>query len=543
MATEIVLMPDADGSGDVIEFCVEIGDKIVAGDSIIVIESDKASMEVPSSIEGTVVEWLVEMGDGIEKGRPLAKVEISEDVIAEVETLVAEQSADTASPRAVSAAPSAASEKLVLMPDAGGKGDLIEFFVQPGDSFLEGDMLLLVESDKAAMEIPAPFSGSVIELVAELGQTVEEGAILIKALGAVESNSVEGTAALSVTQSDSKTSEPLSTPKTLASSSTVAAASIAAVSSILNTSLSAVGTSQVYAGPATRKLARELGVDLAKVKGAGKRARILKEDVKQFVKQQMSTANSANVVVQSGVPAIPSIDFSKFGEIDTQNLSGIAKATSAHMTRCWLNIPHVTLFDEVDITDLDAFRAAINPELYGLLKKPTILPFIIMIVAKALRKHPQFNASLHADGEQIIYKDYVHIGVAVDTPAGLVVPVIRDADKKSVSELTLEIAELAKKANDRKLKIDDMQGGCFTVSSLGASGGVGFTPIINGPEVAILGVARADIKPSWDGEAFIPRKQLPLCLSFDHRVVNGADAGRFMAMIHQCLSKIGNTLL
>ena len=521
MATEIVLMPDADGSGDVIEFCVEIGDKIAAGDSVVVIESDKASMEVPSSIEGTVVEWLVGMGDSIEKGCPLAKIEISGDAIIK-------ESTEAASPSAVAVAPSVAAEQMVLMPDAGGKGDVIEFFVQPGDSFAEGDMLLLVESDKAAMEIPAPFSGSVIALVAELGQTVEEGAVLIKALKNAESNSVE--AVLVETQE--------------AAPPAAVAASISAISShSLGSSSPVINTGQVYAGPATRKLARELGVDLAKVKGAGKRARILKEDVKQFVKQQMFQVSKVTDVVSSGIPAIPSVDFSKYGEVDTQNLSGIAKATSSHMTRCWLNIPHVTLFDEVDITDLDAFRATINPELYGLQKKPTILPFIIMIVAKALRKHPQFNASLHADGEQIIYKDYVHIGVAVDTPAGLVVPVIRDADKKSVSELTLELAELAKKANERKLKVDDMQGGCFTVSSLGASGGVGFTPIINGPEVAILGVARADIKPSWDGEAFIPRKQLPLCLSFDHRVVNGADAGRFMAMINQCLSKIGNTLL
>jgi pyruvate dehydrogenase E2 component (dihydrolipoamide acetyltransferase) len=551
MATEIVLMPDADGSGDVIEFCLQIGDQVSVGDPMLVIESDKASMEIPSSVAGTVVEWLVKMGDSIETDRPLAKVEVSgalalpevvsvqvvEDV--EIQQPVAEKmplSDNLDSNRAAMLFEPV--EELMLMPDTGGKGDIIEFYVQPGDSIEEGDLLALVESDKAAMDIPAPFGGMVIELVAQLGQTVEEGVPLVKVLRA---------RSIDLTVADAETAhavEPIGQVESTSKAATMASAVVAAPTHMPTFQVqSPAVASDYYAGPATRKLARDLGVDLSRVAGSGKRARILKEDVKQFVKTQMSQAARQPDFVQSGIPAMPEVDFSKFGSVDASNLSGIAKATSAHMTRCWLNIPHVTLFDEVDITDLEAFRAAIKPEVYGLEKKPTLLPFIIMIVAKALRKYPQFNSSLHADGEQIIYKDYVHIGVAVDTPAGLVVPVLRDADKMSISEITKLLAELAEKAQRRKLKAEDMQGGCFTVSSLGASGGIGFTPIINGPEVAILGVARSDIKPVWNGEMFIPRKQLPLCLSFDHRVVNGGDAGRFMAMLHQCLSQIGNTLL
>ncbi|WP_162224919.1 2-oxo acid dehydrogenase subunit E2 [Neptunomonas antarctica] len=444
---EIVLMPDADGSGDVIEFCLQVGDQVSIGDSMIVIESDKASMEIPSSVEGTVVEWLIEMGDSIEKGRPLARVDTSVETQVELKT---ERSGN----------------------------------------------------DVSDINVERPI---------------------------ITNLSIDNTAMISVQSVDAPAKK--------------------VVGSTLNTPLLIDVVGSIYAGPATRKFARELGVDLSRVTGSGTRSRILKDDVKQFVKhcltQPLDNVASGALpgLAQRGIPTFPEVDFSRFGPVEERALSGIAKATSAHMTRCWLNIPHVTLSDEVDITDLEAFRATINPDVYGLEKKPTLLPFIIMIVAKALRKYPQFNTSLHVDGERIIYKDYVHIGVAVDTPAGLVVPVIRDADKKSISELAKALADLVVKANARKLKAEDMQGGCFTVSSLGVSGGTGFTPIINGPEVAILGVARSSIKPVWDGQVFIPRKQLPLCLSFDHRVVNGGDAGRFMVMLHQCLAQIGNTIL
>ncbi len=426
----------------------------------------------------------------------------------------------------------------IKMPDTDGSGDVVEFCIQIGDAISEGDSILVLESDKASMEVPSDISGSLVEWMVSMGDTVETGT----PLAVIE---VAESVPAVVAEAPSELIQPVSgrvvefekapvsvEPNKLASPTPA----VARDTSIL------VNSGPVYAGPATRKLARELGVDLSLVMGTGKRSRIIKDDVKQFVKSRM-TNPVQTMAVGSGIPAIPAQDFSRFGEIDTVDLSGIAKATFAHMTRCWLNIPHVTLFDEADVTDLEAFRKMINPDQHGLDKKPSILPFIVMFAARALRKYPQFNSSLHPNGEQIIYKDYVNIGVAVDTPAGLVVPVIKDADKKSISELTQAIQTLAAKARGRKLKPEDMQGGCFTVSSLGASGGTGFTPIINGPEVAILGVAKSAIKPVWDGAEFQPRQQLPLCLSFDHRVINGADAGRFMAMLNQCLSHMGNALL
>jgi pyruvate dehydrogenase E2 component (dihydrolipoamide acetyltransferase) len=428
--------------------------------------------------------------------------------------------------------------QIIKMPDTDGSGDVVEFCIQIGDAISEGDSILVLESDKASMEVPSDISGSLVEWMVSTGDTVETGT----PLAVIE---VAESVPAVVAEAPSELIQPVSgrvveferapvsvEPNKLASPTPA----VARDTSIL------VNSGPVYAGPATRKLARELGVDLSLVMGTGKRSRIIKGDVKQFVKSRM-TNPVQTMAVGSGIPAIPAQDFSRFGEIDTVDLSGIAKATFAHMTRCWLNIPHVTLFDEADVTDLEAFRKMINPDQHGLDKKPSILPFIVMFAARALRKYPQFNSSLHPNGEQIIYKDYVNIGVAVDTPAGLVVPVIKDADKKSISELTQAIQTLAAKARGRKLKPEDMQGGCFTVSSLGASGGTGFTPIINGPEVAILGVAKSAIKPVWDGAEFQPRQQLPLCLSFDHRVINGADAGRFMAMLNQCLSHMGNALL
>lgn len=552
MATEIVLMPDVDGAGDIVEYCIELGDEVFAGDPILVIESDKASMEVPSSVKGTVTEWLVQLGDSVAKDHPLAVVSVSDkggtkepvveddcssaaETVTEIKVVESNMQPDSV------VIQSTATDEIVKMPEAGGQGDIIEFYVAVGDVFAEGDALVLVESDKAAMDVPASFSGEVVEIIATLGQTVEEGVPLLRVLRTGDSASKE-----LQTNVASVTSE-----KTPAIAQIQSAAERQPVAKVqakpeIVTAESSGRTSQKvgasYAGPATRKLARELGADLSVIKGSGPRGRILKEDLKGFVKQQMSKETG---LASSGtaIPAFPEVDFSRFGATETKALSGIAKATSAHMTRCWLNIPHVTLFDEVDITELESFRSTIKPDGYGLVNKPTILPFIVMVVAKALRKYPQFNSSLHPDGERIIYKDYVNIGIAVDTPAGLVVPVIRDADKKSVSELMLDINELAAKAKARKLKVEDMQGGCFTVSSLGATGGTGFTPIINGPEVAILGVAKADIKPVWIGQEFQPRKKLPLCLSFDHRVINGAEAGHFMVLLNQCLSQVASILL
>jgi pyruvate dehydrogenase E2 component (dihydrolipoamide acetyltransferase) len=293
----------------------------------------------------------------------------------------------------------------------------------------------------------------------------------------------------------------------------------------------------LYAGPAVRKIMREFGVDGLQIKGSGPKGRILKEDVQKFVKEVIANKSSA-VTGGSGIPPIPAIDFSKFGDVEIKPLSKIAKVTAANMQRSWLNVPHVTQFDDADITELEDFRAGLKAEAEKRGVRITPLPFILKACANALRANPVFNSSLDATGENLVYKDYVHIGMAVDTPAGLMVPVIRDVDKKSIWELAAETAELGQKAKNRKLKPADMQGGCFTISSLGGIGGTGFTPIVNAPEVAILGVSKLAVKPVWDGKEFVPRKMLPLALSYDHRVVNGADAGRFFTYLASLLADI-----
>ncbi|WP_261842989.1 2-oxo acid dehydrogenase subunit E2 [Aliamphritea ceti] len=435
MTTEIVLMPDVDGAGDVVEYCIELGDEITAGDPMLVIESDKASVEIPASISGLVTEWLVQIGDRVSKDHPLAQVKITAQ-----ETPVHEPINTDTQVETVLTEKTAKSSPAVL----------------------------------SANQMPAPQSP------------------------------------VSVTPA------------------------------ISNSVIKQQGS--YYAGPAVRKLAREFSVNLTQVNGTGPGGRILKENIHAYVKQQLIKA-SQPVISSAAIPPLPKEDFSRFGDTDTQSLSSIAKATSAHMTRCWLNIPHVTLFDETNISDLEAFRKTIQPEAYGLEKTPSILPFIVLTIARALVKFPRFNSSLHPDGTQLIYKQYTNIGVAVDTPAGLVVPVIRNANQQSVSQLASTINALANKARNKQLKIADMQGGCFTISSLGSNGGSGFTPIINGPEVAILGVGKATIKPVWDGEAFQPGLLLPLSLSFDHRVINGAEAGRFMAYISNKLRDIKQLLL
>jgi pyruvate dehydrogenase E2 component (dihydrolipoamide acetyltransferase) len=570
MTTEIILMPETDGAGDVIEYCVEIGEQLSAGDSILVLESDKASMEVPIPIEGTLEEWLVDIGQQAETGTPLAKIRLSKDSeqesksdkdVSELIDAVSDEvsSSDQDINKDDIAIPSGASAfiestETVLMPETDGAGDVIEYCVEIGDQIQAGDSILVLESDKASMEVPASVSGVLEAWLVDIGQQAETGTPLakIRTTDKGEASSAEEVRSSDAVQEKSVgiTVEVLAQDGTRIENELAQDISGAVQSSTFQERASleaSVVGQRSYAGPATRKLARELGVSLGQVQGSGLKGRVLKDDVKLFVKHQLkampSPSVSQNPMAGSGIPKIPAQDFSLFGEIKEESLSGIAKATSAHMTRCWLNVPHVTLMDEVNISELEAYRKKIRPESIGLEKKPTILPFIVMIVAKALRRFPQFNSSLSSDGESVIYKDYVNIGIAVDTPAGLVVPVIRDADKKGIVQLTEDINLLALKAKQRKLTADDMKGGCFSISSLGATGGTGFTPIINAPEVAILGVARSEIKPVWDGGSFQPATKLPLCLSFDHRVINGADAGRFMAWIHQCLAQIENTLL
>ncbi|MBN3563453.1 pyruvate dehydrogenase complex dihydrolipoyllysine-residue acetyltransferase [Amphritea spongicola] len=650
MSTVNITVPDLSGAADVdvVEVFIKPGDKVEEGDSLIALETDKASMEVPATQSGVVVSVSVSEGDTINEGDALCVLEIAPADASAAEAPVAEVDAEPVAEAApVAAAPAAASETAqVAVPDLSGATDVdvVEVFVKPGDTVAEGDSLIALETDKASMEVPAPYSGTVVSVAVDEGYTVNEGDALCEmqiagsapvAEPAAEVPATEAPAAPApaaepapvvaggvedvlipdlsgatdvdvvevlvkdgdtVAEGDSlialetdKASMEVPAPKAgtvkamkikegdqvnagdllmslevAASAAPVAVAAPAPAAAASAPAASAPAASKpaapaaqpsqavdkaeleqknksVHAGPAVRAIAREFGVNLALVSGTGPRSRILKEDVQAYVKaslKKLKEQPAAAVTGGSGIPAIPGVDFSQFGEIELEKLSKIKKVTRDNMSRCWLNIPHVTQFDKADITDLEAFRAGMKEEAAREGVKLTPLPFMIKAIAMALKAHPKFNASLHADGEHIVYKKYVNIGMAVDTPNGLMVPVIKDADKKSIYELSREAVELAGKAKDRKLKPNEMQGACFTISSLGGIGGTGFTPIVNAPEVAILGVSKADIEPRWNGKEFEPRKMLPLCLSYDHRAINGGDAGRFLTYLNALLSDV-----
>jgi pyruvate dehydrogenase E2 component (dihydrolipoamide acetyltransferase) len=539
VSTQLIEIPDIGGSAvEVIEVCVAVGDTISKDQSLVVLESDKSSMEVPAPIAGKVVEMKIKVGDKVSQGAAILVVEIAGDaqvVSAAPEVAVPEKQAEqkVAAVEPVKSAPVSASAttiEIIKAPDLGGSADVavIEVTVKVGDQIAEGQTMLVLESDKASMELPAPKAGKLIKLLVSEGGKVSAGTPI------AEMEITSAVAAPSVT-----IAAPVESAATVAPTKAAAfvAPQTATVSTSANNELTEAGSDNVYAGPAVRRVAREFGVDLARVKGSGPRGRVLKEDVQDYVKNLVQGRATA-VAVGAGIPSIPEIDFSQFGAIDIQPLSKLSKVTVQNMQRSWLNVPHVTQFDAVDISDLEDFRASLKKETEQRGIKLSPLPFLIKACASALKNHPKFNASLHADGENIVYKNYVHIGFAVDTPAGLVVPVIRNADQKTIFELAAEVAALADKAKQRKLRPDDMQGGCFTISSLGNIGGTGFTPIVNAPEVAILGVSRMDVKPVWNGKEFLPRKMLPLSLSYDHRAVNGADGGRFMAELMGYLSDV-----
>jgi pyruvate dehydrogenase E2 component (dihydrolipoamide acetyltransferase) len=522
-ASNAITVPDLGGADnvDVIEVCVAVGDEVAEGDSLLVLETDKASMEVPAPQAGKLIALHVAEGDKVSVG----------DLIAELAGAAAVMAAPVASDvsESVAQVASAVSDVMaVKAPDLGGAEhvDVIEVCVSAGDQVSEGDSLIVLETDKASMEIPAPAAGRVKSIAVAEGGKINVGDLIVEL-------EVQGAA---VESAKSPVPEQAAAPaeKPSAGAGEIHQPSIAKAAVPVSETKSA---SKIYAGPAVRKLCREFGVDLEQVAGTGPKGRVLKEDVQAFVKESLSRKPQA-VTSGTGIPPIPEIDFSQFGEVDVQTMSKLHKLTAMNMQRAWLNVPHVTQFDEADITDLEEFRKGLKAEAEKRGVKVTPLPFLLKACAAALKAHPQFNASLHADGEHIVYKNYVHIGIAVDTPAGLVVPVVRDVDQKSVWELSAEIAELGAKAKDRKLKPVEMQGGCFTISSLGNIGGQGFTPIVNAPEVAILGVSRLAVKPVWDGKEFVPRKMLPLALSYDHRAVNGADAGRFFTFLGELLGDI-----
>ena len=529
MAIQTIKVPDIGGAEgvEVIEISVKVGDVIAEGDSIVVLETDKASMEIPADVAGKVVAIKVNLGDKVSQDTVLLEVE-AEGSVAVAPQAAAPAVAPVAAPAPVAAAASA--EVQMVVPDIGGAEgvEVIEVSVKVGDEVAAGDSLIVLETDKASMEIPAEAAGKIVSLAVKVGDKLAQGSLI----GVLATSGGAPVAAAAPAKTEAAPAVAAPEPKVEAPKA--APAPVADVAQ----------TGDVYAGPAVRKLARQLGVDMGKVAGTGPRGRLLKDDVRAYVKPIVQAAQSGASFGGSGIPALPVIDYSKFGEIEIVKMSKIKKLTADAMTRSWLNVPRITQFDDADITDLEAFRNGMKAEAEKRGTKLTPLPFIVKAVAAALVAEPSFNVSMHQDGESIVHKKFVHIGIAVDTPNGLLVPVVRNVDKKGLFELADEINVLAKKARDGKLTPAEMQGGCFTISSLGAMGGNGFTPMVSAPtEVGILGVSRAQMKPVWNGKEFIPRNMLPLSLSYDHRAVNGADAGRFMTYLVSVIGDLRRLLL
>ncbi|MGB1957833.1 MAG: dihydrolipoyllysine-residue acetyltransferase [Luminiphilus sp.] len=586
MANELIKVPDIGGAegAEVVEVLVSPGDDIDVEQSLVVVESDKASMEIPAPIAGVVSELRVAVGDSVSEGDVILALVTDSDAAgsdAEPEVLdspsqddqgTSEHAAtsavtaggaggeghDAASAPSVSASTSASGLEDgamvidVVIPDLGSDegADLVELLVPVGGQVEEGDSLVLLESDKASMEVPAPAAGTVTEWLIETGTTVKEGAVIARlAIGSASAPSTQPDGGTNAAQGKPQDPGERGEENAQATAVTVAASVSDEDASHLHThevtTLSAPRGGEspaalsepdtVYAGPAVRKLAREFGVTLSQVKGTGARGRILKEDLQQHVAQALAAEPSSG---GAAIPAIPEQDYARFGAIEKTSRSRIDKVTANNMVRSWLNIPHVTQFDDADISDMERFRKELKREAADRGVRLTPLPFILKACAVALREHPKLKSSLADGGDTLVIKHYCHIGMVVDTPAGLVVPVLRDVDKKSIWELAAETVALAERARDKQLRPDDMQGGVFTVSSLGAIGGRGFTPIINAPEVAILGVGRAAVQPVWDGEVFRPQTLLPLALSYDHRVVNGGDGGRFLTELTGLLGDV-----
>ena len=538
MGVEIIKVPDVGSSDpvDVIEISVKAGDRIAAEDTIVVLESDKATVEVPAPQAGAVKKLLVKVGDRVREGDPLLELEAQADAGAQG---AAEQKAEPAAgkeapkksvPEKEKPAPASAGageEQLVPVPDLGDidAAELIEINVAAGDHIEAEQVIAVLESDKASMEIPAPFAGTVKEVLAKTGDKVGSGTALLKVVTSAAASTKKASAEAA--------------PPARASSAPAPAKAPAAKPAPAPVAPPPAGKA-VHAGPAVRKLARELGVDLAGVSATGPKGRILKDDVHAHVKRRLTEQPAG---AASGMPALPEIDFSKFGPVERIELNRIRKVSATQLHRSWVTIPHVTQHDEADITDLENFRQQENKRLAKQGVKLTMLAFMAKACAAALREFPHFNSSLENSGEALIQKQYVNIGVAVDTENGLVVPVLRDVDQKGIVDIAREVGEVAEKARNKKLTPGDMQGGSFSISSLGGIGGTAFTPIVNWPEVAILGVSKAQMKPFWNGKEFEPRLMVPLSLSYDHRVIDGADAARFVAYLCETLSDMRRALL
>ncbi|OIQ46519.1 MAG: dihydrolipoyllysine-residue acetyltransferase [Gammaproteobacteria bacterium MedPE] len=535
-----VHVPDIgeDGQVDVIEVLVSVGDVVAEEDGLITLETDKATMDVPAPFAGTVKEVKVAVGDKVGEGSLIVILEAQGTAPAAapaVETAPAPvvEAAPVAAPVAV-AAPAI---KDVAVPDIGedGEVDVIDVLVAVGDTVAEEDGLITLETDKATMDVPAPFAGVIKELKIATGGKVATGTII----ATIETAGGETIVA----------QEAAPAPVAPAAQAPMASAP-AKPAPVVAAPVDAKGTA--HASPSVRRIAREFGVDLTLVAGTGRKGRVLREDVQNYVKAELAkpkaTASSAAPAGDGNylevVKAKP-VDFAKFGDVEVKELSRIQKISGPFLHKNWVTIPHVTHFDEADITELEVFRKEQNAiaEKQKLGLKISPLVFIMKAAAKALAAHPTFNSSLSADGESLVLKKYIHIGIAVDTPNGLVVPVVRDVDKKGIHDLSRELGEISKKARDGKLKAADMQGGCFTISSLGGIGGTAFTPIVNAPEVAILGVSKSEMKPKWNGKEFLPKLMVPLSTSYDHRVIDGAEAARFSATLAGVLSDIRRLVL
>ena len=544
--SELIRVPDiGSGDGEVIELFVKVGDRIEADQSILTLESDKASMEIPAPKAGIVKSLKVKLGDRLKEGDELLELEVEgaaaapeapapAATAAAAEKPAAAPVAEAAAPAA--AAPAAATIQDIHVPDIGssGKAKIIEILVKAGDTVEADQSLITLESDKASMEIPSPAAGVVESISVKLDDEVGTGDFILKlkVQGAAAPAAPAQAAAPAPATAKAPAAAPAPAAKTEAAPAPAAAP--------------APKGAKVHAGPAVRQLAREFGVELNAVSSSGPHGRVLKEDVQAYVKAMMQKAKeapAAGATGGAGIPPIPVVDFSRFGEVEEVAMTRLMQIGASSLHRSWLNIPHVTQFDQADITELEAFRVAQKAVAEKAGVKLTVLPLLLKSCAHLLKEMPDFNSSLAPSGKAIIRKKYVNIGFAVDTPDGLLVPVIKNVDQKSLLQLAAEAAALAAKARDKKLTADDMQGACFTISSLGHIGGTGFTPIVNAPEVAILGVSKATIQPVWDGKAFQPKLMLPLSLSYDHRVINGAAAARFTKRLSDLLGDIRTILL
>ncbi|PIF04788.1 MAG: dihydrolipoyllysine-residue acetyltransferase [Arcobacter sp.] len=554
-----IFIPDlgADKDVDLIDIMVEVGDSVEVEDGLITLETEKASMDVPTTHAGIIKEILVKVGDKVNSGDLIARIEVnqSEEQSQEQSSEPSQESTpkdstqendlkeSEAQLQAISASGAEISCQFVdeqtvctvveevRIPDLGDDKDvdLIEVMVEVGDTIAMDYGLITLETEKASMEVPAPHGGEILELFVEPGMKVNTGDLICKMTKTVVMESKVPTATVKSQEEPAKIEEKKTTTM-----QEVVAVTSTQTSSVLNEK-----AKKVYASPSVRKIAREFGVDLGFVKGSGKKNRILKDDIKAYVKEQLSKpALSANTGSGFGfnLPEAKVIDFSQFGEIEEVELSRIQKISGPSLHRNWVSMPHVTQFDEADITELEKFRKEQNTTADGFKLSPLV--FVVKAVAKALELHPKFNSSLSSDGLSLIMKKYFHIAIAVDTPNGLVVPVIKDVNKKGFKEIALDMADISVKAREGKLKSSDMQGASFTISSLGGIGGTKFTPIINAPEVAILGLSKSQMKPKWNGESFEPALMLPLSLSYDHKVIDGADGARFTTTLSKLLSDI-----